>query len=253
MQVSDSRSVMRYLGRTQMQASGDLRGRLPKDLVTTRERFYEGVRIKHSINGNSQKAYNKSFNILRAEMTTNKTRDFKVFRPANDEETRPPSWLPLRKGVSDLHRRCVISDNANTRYLDMLCAAHVDQTLREVAAPACNPVRKDGRRYRGLNAWNEEDFKLLAFLGRGELALNGFRNKDLRASLYPCANEPDSAERKRQSGAVSRRIRLLRAHGLIRKVARENRYVLSPKGQDFVKALLTVSGLEAKALMEMAA
>ncbi len=43
---------------------------------------------------------------------------------------------------------------------------------------------------------------------------------------------------RRRSGVVTRKLRLLRAHGLIRKVSRTHRYFLSAKGQVVVAALL---------------
>jgi hypothetical protein len=46
---------------------------------------------------------------------------------------------------------------------------------------------------------------------------------------------------------------LLRAHGLIRKVPRVNRYVLTDKGRKFSVALMTASTLEIKELSEKAA
>jgi hypothetical protein len=52
---------------------------------------------------------------------------------------------------------------------------------------------------------------------------------------------------------ATRRIRLLRAHGLIRKVPRVNRYVVTDKGQKFATALLSASNVEIEKLMEMAA
>ena len=63
----------------------------------------------------------------------------------------------------------------------------------------------------------------------------------------------DEKETRRRSGVATRRIRILRAHGLIRKVPRVNRYVVTDKGQKFATALLSASNLEIEKLMEMAA
>jgi hypothetical protein len=251
--VSDSPSVMRYFGRRTLTAAGKIRGGVRAEIISDTRRRYEGIRLKHWINQNSLKLYNKSGSVLRVETTINNTRDFKVFRSPDDDESRSPSWQKLRKGVSDLHRRCEVSDQSNTRYLDAISAAHVEQTLHELAADACNPKTREGCRYRALNPWRNDDFKLLTFLAKGELALNGFRNKDLRRWLHPQSNAKNHDQQKKLSALATRRIRLLRAHGLIRKLPKVNRYVLSNKGQHFVTALLTASSLEAKALMEMAA
>ena len=253
MHVSDSPAVMRYFGKRNLYPSGNIHGNAPREITSDLRRRYEGIRIKHWINDNSIKLYNKSGSVLRGETTINNTRDFKVFRCPDDDEERPPSWQKLRKGVSDLHRRCEISDQSNTRYLDALSAAQVEHTLQELVTDACNPCRKHGRRYRAINPWRHDDFRLLTFLAKGELAINGFRNKDLRQWLKPDAEKLPPEQRKKLSALVTRRIQLLRSHSLIRKVPKVNRYVLSPKGQTFVSALLTASALEAKALMEKAA
>ena len=98
----------------------------------------------------------------------------------------------MRKGVSDLKRRCEISLKCNETYADALCAAQVGQTLHEVAEHACNRVIKNGRSVRGLNPWNEQDYRLLQFIAKGERAINGFRNADLRNWLDANAPSPPS-------------------------------------------------------------
>jgi hypothetical protein len=159
----------------------------------------------------------------------------------------------MRKGVSDLHRRCEVSQQCNARYADALIVSQIQDKLKELAAGACNKVVKDGKRYRGLNPWQDEDYRLLTFLGKGENAINGFRNHDLRKWLYPESEKADETGQKKYSGRTTRRTKLLRVHGLIRKVPKANRYVLTEKGQKFSCALLTASVLDIKALTEMAA
>jgi hypothetical protein len=197
--------------------------------------------------------YNKSGSILRIETTINYPRDFKVFRHPDDDESREASWQKMRKGVNDLHRRCEVSDKCNERYADSLALAQVQEKLKEVVSPACNKVRKKGKSYRGLNPWQKEDYQLLTFLAKGENALSGFRNKDLRDWLYPDSKNLSKPEQKRYSGRTTRRIKLLRVHGLVKKVAKENRYTLTAKGQKFACALLSASAVDIKGLTEMAA
>jgi len=246
MKTSDSTSVMRFLGNRNIQ------GVCPKEVISDYRRRYEGVRVKHWKNDNSIKLYNKSGNLLRLETTINGTRDFKVLRHPNDDDHRPLSWQKMRKGVSDLHRRCEISQQCNERYADALACAHVEQTLKEVVSPACNKVKKGGKRYRGLNPWQTEDYQLLTFLVKGEHALSGFRNKDLRHWLYPKSKDLDKKQQRRYSGRATRRIKLLRVHGLVKKVAKENRYVLTTKGQQFASTLMTASHVDIKGLTKLA-
>ncbi len=253
MRVCDSPSIMRYMGRCNISLSGQIKGRPPHEVMTDYRKFYEGVRVKHWLNRNSLKLYNKSGSILRVETTINKTRDFKVYRHPDDDKSRPASWQRMRKGVSDLHRRCEISDKCNDRYADALAAGQIEEKLKEVVSPACNKIRKKGKSYRGLNPWQNEDYKLLTFLAKGEHAISGFRNKDLRRCLYAESEALPKQEQKRYSGRTTRRIKLLRVHGLVKKVAKENRYILTGKGQKFACALMSASAVDIKGLTNVAA
>lgn len=241
---AQSPAVMRFLGRSK-------KGRRPNEVVSDLRSRYEGVRLKHWINRNSIKTYNKAGNILRVETTINQTRDFKVYRHPDDDQSRPISWQRMRKGVSDLHRRAKVSQSANERYLDHMVAASVAESLQETVGDICRRKRKDGKSYRAINPWNPEDFQTLQFLARGENQLNGFRNGNLCNALYP--GTKDSVERKRLSAKTSRRLRLLRGHGLIRKVPHTNRYQLTRKGRRVATAVLVASAVDTEQLMEMAA
>jgi len=250
MRVSDCQAVLRYFGR---RSPGSSLGRVPDQIQSDCRRRHEGVRIKHWVNGDSVKMYNKEGVVLRVETTINNARNFKAFRSANDDPSKPCTWQKMRKGVSDLHRRCEVSRNSNARYLDAMGSLQVEKTLHEVAAGVCNRTCAKGRTVRGLNPWNALDFKLLTFLAKGEWAVNGFRNKTLCRWLESKADTLPVEERKRLAAKATRLIGILRAHGLIRKMARENRYVLTQKGQLLASSLLVASGIEIKQLTEMAA
>jgi hypothetical protein len=58
MRVCDSPSVMKYLGRR------SLAGIMPDEVISDYRRRYEGIRVKHWVNYNSVKLYNKSGSIL---------------------------------------------------------------------------------------------------------------------------------------------------------------------------------------------
>lgn len=250
--VSDSPAVLRYLGRRSPESSGW--GRAPDEVLSDYRRRYEGVRLKHWINHNSVKVYNKAASILRLETTINNARDFKVYRTPENRPDAPKSWQKMRKGVADLARRAQVSNASNERYGDALGAALVEEKLQAVVQGACRRVVKEGRSHRALNPWSELDYKLLMFLGRGELALNGFRNRDVRSVLVTSdEDELDEKRRRQLSAKASRCLALLRAHGLIQKVSRTNRYVLTDQGRKFTAALLSASAVDVSKLMELAA
>ena len=249
---AQSPAVMRFFGKKVV--NGKVRGQAPHEIVSDHRTRYEGVRLKHWLSGNSIKAYNKAANLLRLETTINNTRDFKVFRHPDDDSSRPTSWQKMRKGVSDLHRRAQVSQACNERYAEHLASATITGTLHDVAADICAPVTKKGRRHRAINPWGTEDYKVLQFIARGENTINGFRNRNLRSKLYPEAQHyTDKAQLRKLGGRVTRRLRLLRAHGLIKKVAHTTRYVLTSKGHKVATAILAASSAETEQLMEMAA
>ena len=92
------------------------------------------------------------------------------------------------------------------------------------------------RRVRALNPLAAADAALLEAVSRPEFMVNGLRNRDLRQLLYGAP--PAAAERRRQAAAVTRKLRLLRAHGLISKVLKTHRYLVTPGGRETCTALL---------------
>jgi hypothetical protein len=124
--------------------------------------------------------------------------------------------------------------------------------LGEEAVRVCKPVRKNGRRYRALNPLSAQDSALLAAVNRGEFALNGPRNRDLRTLLFgPDPTCPKT--RRRRAAAITRKLRLLRAHGLIRKVSHTHRYLLTDEARRIITALLSALNADVEQLTKMAA
>lgn len=211
----------------------------------------EGVRVKHAVDRNSVKMYDKQQSVLRVETTINNTRQMKVFRASQDDPTGPKSWQKLRKGVADLARRAEISQKSNERYLDALSAVEAEPTLAETVAQVCRPTRWNGRPVRALHPLADEDATLLAAVNRGEFLLQGFRNRDLRGILFGEATSLDA--RRRQMAKVTRLIRMLRAHGLVHKVAKTHRYTVSTYGREIITVLLAARSANAHKLMQIAA
>lgn len=249
--VSDSASVMRYLGH--IDADAALPKKIAGDLRGDRRRRHEGICVKHRKGRNSVKIYNKAGNVLRTETTVNDTRAFKVFRRPDDDENESSRWLPMRKGVADLERRANLSQASNERYLEALAACPSDTTFIEVVGGICQRIQYKNRRVRALNPSASHDMNLLRFLAQGQWAIEGFRNRDLASWLEPTAGQLSSSERKRLTARVSRLLFILRAHGLIRKVSTTHRYTVTLKGQRVASLVLAASAIEAKQLMDKAA
>ena len=90
---------------------------------------------------------------------------------------------------------------------------------------------------RGLRPW-AEDKELFTAVNQGDFLINGFRNGDLQKLLYHAAAQ-SPVERRRRSAAISRKLRLLRSHGLIQKVPRTHRYHVTEAGRVILLAVLT--------------
>lgn len=225
----DSRDVMRFLGKLAENEKHSFE-RFQGEVVTDLARRPEGVRIKHRVNGNSVKMYDKQGSVLRVETTINDPRDMKVFRRPEGQPQAKPRYLKLRKGVADLPRRTQISQRSNERYLERLATGPAEVPLKTLVDPLTKPVFVNGRRYRGLNILAGEDSRLLAAVAAGEGILNGFRNRDIAARLFgDRPSDPPAA--RRQTTKVSRLLGLLRAHGLIHKVQHSHRWQLTKEGQ----------------------
>ena len=231
-----SGDVMRFLGNKAATAQGP-HGNFAGEVVSDLKRRVEGTRIKHRLGGNWIKMYDKQGSVLRVETVINQTRDMKVYRTREGDEDGEKSWQRLRKGVADIHRRAEISQAANERYVEALASVDESRSLAELADAVCRPVLWQGKRSRALNPLAAEDGQLLEVINRGEFAINGFRNADLRDVLYTKQSGEETEERRR-SAAITRKLRLLRAHGLIHKIPKTHRYQLSPHGREVVNALL---------------
>lgn len=246
-----SPDVMRFLGR-KLPQHGGIHGHFKGEVVSDLKTRPEGIRIKHRLNFNSIKMYDKQGSVLRVETTINDARDLKVYRRKEGDSQGKKRWLRMRKSVADVSRRAHVSQAANERYLKALAAVEPGQPLGELTSELCQPVTWQGRRARALNPFSGEDAELLAAVSRGEFTLNGFRNRDLRVLLH--GNQAATPEVvRRQSSAITRRLRLLRAHGLITKVTKTHRYTLTDQGRLAITALLTAKNADAAKLNQLAA
>jgi len=96
------------------------------------------------------------------------------------------------------------------------------------------------------------DSALLEAIARAEWILTGFRNRDIRSHIFK-ATPKNPRRLRRQSAAIGRRLRLLRAHRIIRKIPHTHRYTLTPYGRNLVTALLAVQHADTQKLTALAA
>jgi hypothetical protein len=249
-----SADVMRYFGR-RVNQSGAIPANFNGTLETDLKRRHEGERVKYRMNGNSAKFYDKAYSeigsVLRgAETTINAVQDFRAYRAKEGGPEEDLQWRPLRKGIADLHRRAEVSQKANDRLLNALASVDDSRSLEELTAGIQKHTHWNGRRVRDLRPW-AEDKELFAAINQGEFVINGLRNRDLQKLLYKSETESPS-DRRRRSSAISRKLRLLRAHGIIRKVPHTHRYQVTDAGRTVLVAVLTAARTSLNQLNQLA-
>jgi len=229
---------MRDFGR-EVSQSGDIPAGFQGTLETDLKRRQLGERVKYRMNGNSAKFYDKAYSqwgsvLRRSETTINEVGDFRVYRAAEGGPEEDLQWHPMRKGIADLHRRAEVSQKANELLLNALASVDDSRNVEELTADIQKPVPWSSPKVLGLRPW-AEDKELLTAINPGDFPINGFRNRGLQKALY--ASEAQSkADQRRRSSAISRKLRMLRAHGLIQKVPRIHRYQVTDSGRTILLA-----------------
>lgn len=216
-----SEDVMRFLDRRS-------NSRFSGEVVSLINRKIEGVRVKHGVEENSIKMYDKHGCVLRIETTINNPRRFKVYRQTVRKGKRVNAWIPMRKSVADIYRRVQISRAANIRYLEALSIIGDEQPSHHLLDSVSNPISRNGHHYRALRPIAPQETKFFQAILHGEFLIRGFRNAQLRKLLYPTVKTKE--DQRRTMTRITRLILLLRAHGLLRKIPRTRLYQVTAKG-----------------------
>ena len=242
--------VLRYLDRP-LKKDGTPRANMNHEVSSRLLDFHDGVRVRHWVDTNSVKGYNE-LNVFRAEMTMNQPGMFRVHRHTQGQEhSAPKRLLPLRKGVADIVLRTQVSQAVNERFLDNLAAAQCETPVRDLLDAVVKSFTKDGRRVRALVPTGK-DRPLLQALHDPAFCISGLSNSDLRGKLRDKTGYNAMTE-KQLSAKISRQLRLLRDHGLIRKVPRQKRYLMTRKGRELTMALDALLAASTKQLIGIAA
>ena len=225
--------VMTFLGRR-------YRDTFQGEVRTHWHRREPGAAVKHWVKRNALKMYDKAGTVLRIETVINDPREFFVHRPRHKQDgTTEVGWFPMSKGVAHLYRYAHVGQRANARYLEALAVVNDLGVGQRELERRCAPVAFQGRMRRGLQPLGRDDQALFRAALRGEHAVRGFRNGELAERLSG-PRPGDRNERGRRCARVSRRISLLRAHGLVAKVPRSRRYHVTPSGQRFMSTAIHV-------------
>ena len=184
----------------------------------------EGTRVRHSMGMASIKMYDKFGQILRIETTAKDISFFKHYREVEQRNGESVmKFAPMKKTIYSLGALREVLNAANRRYLEFLSAIDDPSNGIDKLNKITRTVHEEARSYRGFNFFDQDDEALFVALARGEFNINGVQNKALRA-FFPQFN----------SGQMSRIIRRLRTHGLIKKARHCYKYYLTAIGKQVV-------------------
>ncbi len=249
-----SPDVLRFLGK-KVTRRGNAAGGLKLPLSTDLKIRHHGARLKHRLGPNSIKLYDKAYDelgaVLRAELTISQAKYFRVYRRTDDPRSAL-AWRPMRQSTADMYHRAEVSQKAVDRYCCALSTVDDSTSLEELTARIERRVRWKGRSVRAIHPFDPDDYALLKAVHRGEFNITGFRNRDLQSLLYSTPSKT-RAEQRQRSASISRKLRMLRAHGLIRKRSRSHRYDVSRNGQLILNALLAAHHLTVQQINAVAA
>ena len=183
----------------------------------------EGSRIKHTMGSASIKMYDKFSKILRIETITNDISFFKHYREVvHRDGTTSYEIAALKKNIYSLG---FLMDNlkaANKRHLEFISAFDNKEVGRKRLDDISKSKTIQNRNYKGFNFFSKFDLSILLAISRGEFNIMVFRNKQLQKLLDLTSSQ------------ISRLIKRLRIHKLIRKVPNAYRYYLTSLGKQTI-------------------
>ena len=204
-----------------------LHGLYNGELGTQLSTRQEGRCLRHYMGQSGIKMYDKFGSVLRIETFTNDVSFFKHHRRVEHREgTYSYQTANMRKTIYSLPALSELMHACNRRYLDFLSAVDDPTNGIKKVNKVSRSVRDAGRSYRGFNLFSPEDEAVFRAIAQGGVQGFGIRNSGLRAALG------------KTSGQVSRIIKRLRNHGLIKKVANVYKYHLTSLGREVVTTSL---------------
>jgi hypothetical protein len=210
-------NIATFLGR---KLHGNFQGEMGNDFHTR----IQGTRIKHHMGKASIKLYDKMGIMARVECAANDVTFFKHYRKVEHRDgTSEMKYASMKKSIYSLGALAELLRASNRRYLDFIGAIADPTAGIKRLDNMSRPARDGSRTYRGFNLFHGDDLKLFRAIGRGEFTISGFQNRRLQAVL-PGKSGPQ----------ISRMLKRLRTHGLIKKIGRTYKYYLTRLGRSVV-------------------
>ena len=240
--------VLRYMGRP-VKANGQPHWAADPELISRVGLWHDGARIRHWVDKNSLKMYNEH-NVLRFEFTMNDPTRFLIHRTVEGGDSDKKKFLPMRKGIADIPVRTQICSSRINNFTEHVATFEEDLSVGEILSKVTKPIVLNGKRYRGLDVTGK-DLALLRAVSDPRFFADAITNRHLQEALEKSLWANGLVGRG-LSSRISRHLRLLREHGLIKKLPKQHRYTLTAKGRLLATALNQFLGAKVSDLSKLA-
>lgn len=242
--------ILKYFG-SPIRADGQPYQNTHPEIVSRTNSWYDGLRVRHWNDKNSVKLYNEH-NVLRFEMTMNDPTRFKIHRHAeNQDKSEPKRFLQMRKGIADTAARADVSNNIINRFTEHMSAVEQKTRLGDLLKSVEEPIIRNGKRMRALDVFGK-DRALLRVISDPAFDVHAITNQKLQLLLKGTPWAKNMSD-KQLSGRLSRHLRLLREHGLIKKLPKQRKYTLTDKGRKITAAIDAALSASVNDLLKLSA
>ena len=157
----------------------------------------------------------------------------------------------MRKGIADINIRAKISAEWKKSFAEQLATVSDKAPVGEILGEITHKVLRDGKKFRGLDVTGK-DRDLLRALSDPAFNAGSITNKLLQEKLLG-TGWANGLTGKKLSSKISRQISLLRSHGIIRKLPKQHKYVLTDKGRKITSALNALLSTSTEDLVNLVA
>lgn len=187
----------------------------------------EGTRIKHQLNRQAIKMYDKAGRVLRIECVSNDVSFYRHHRKVEHRDgTSDYRVADLKKSIFSLGDLAGLMRAGCARYLEFIGELEDRSGGQTNLAQISRTVKDERERsWRGFNFFLGQDLSVLLGIVRGEYQISGMSNRRMQAVLTG-----------KTSGQIGRILKRLRLHGLIKKVGKTYKYYLTELGRRAVLA-----------------
>jgi len=207
-------NIATFLGRK-------LHGNYQDDMGNNFHTRIEGTCLKHHMGNVAVKMYDKYGLVLRIETVAN---DISFFKHHRRVEQRDGTWqmkvAQLKKSIYSLRVLAELMRASNRRYLEFISTIDDPSAAIDELDKISRPTNDGNRSYRGFNLFYGDDLDLFEAVIRGQFNISGFQNRHLRQLL-----------RAKTAHQISRMLKRLRQHGLIKKIANTYKYYMTALGR----------------------